>query len=263
MKDKLNKNAKERLIFALDIGEDINRALEWVELLKEHVGMFKVGKEAYTRFGPELVLKIKEMGGKVFLDLKFHDIPNTVARAAEAATKLGVSMFNLHALGGKKMMEETVISVKKMAEKSGTSMPFILAVTVLTSLNNDDLEVLGFSETAEEIVPNLARIARDAGVSGVVAPARDVTSIREICGENFIIVTPGIRGSMKVAGDDQKRILTPGEAIRRGADFIVVGRPIIMADDPVSAADKICKEISEGLEQARGQKSKQVMCPAF
>jgi len=254
MKNKLNNNAKERLIFALDIGEDINRALEWVELLKDHVGIFKVGKESYTRFGPELVLKIQEMGGKVFLDLKFHDIPNTVARAAEAAVKLGVSMFNLHALGGKKMMEETVIAVEKMAEKSGASMPCILAVTVLTSLNDDDLEMLGFSETAEEIVPNLARIALDAGVSGVVASARDVVSIRKICGEDFIIVTPGIRGSMKVAGDDQKRILTPGEAIRRGADFIVVGRPILMSDDPVSAADEICKEISEGLEQVRGQR---------
>lgn len=253
MKNKLNNNAKERLIFALDIGEDINRALEWVELLKDHVGIFKVGKESYTRFGPELVLKIQEMGGKVFLDLKFHDIPNTVARAAEAAVKLGAFMFNLHALGGKKMMEETVIAVKKMVEKSGASMPCILAVTVLTSLNDDDLKMLGFSETAEEIVPNLARIALDAGVSGVVASGRDVVSIREICGEDFIIVTPGIRGSMKITGDDQKRTLAPGEAIRRGADFIVVGRPILVSDDPVSTADEICKEISEGLEQVRGQ----------
>ncbi len=249
----MNNSAKERLIFALDVGENIKTALKWVELLKDHVGIFKVGKESFTRFGPELVLKIQKMGGKVFLDLKFHDIPNTVARAAEAAVKLGVSMLNLHALGGKKMMEETVIAVEKMAGKSGTSMPCILAVTVLTSLNDDDLKMLGFSETAEEIVPGLARMALDAGVSGVVSSARDIVSIREICGEDFIIVTPGIRGSISVAGDDQKRILTPGEAIRRGADFIVVGRPIRMSDDPVSAADEICKEISDGLEQLRDQ----------
>ena len=255
MKQKLNKTAKERLIFALDVGEGIDGALEWVELLKDHVGMFKVGKEAFTRYGPEIVSGIKGLGGKVFLDLKFHDIPHTVVKAAEAAVKLGVSMFNLHALGGKKMMEETVISAEKMAEQSGTPTPIILAVTVLTSLNGNDLEILGFSGAAEEVVLNLARLARDAGVSGVVAPARDVSSIKEACGENFVIVTPGIRGGVKVAGDDQKEIFTPREAIRRGADFIVVGRPIIMADDPARAADEICKEISEGLEQIRSQES--------
>ena len=248
MKQKLNKNARERLIFALDVGDGIDKALEWVELLKDHVGMFKVGKEAFTLYGPEIVSGIKGLEGKVFLDLKFHDIPHTVVKAAEAAVKLGVSMFNLHALGGKKMMEETVIAVKKIADQSGNPAPIILAVTVLTSLNGNDLEILGFSGAAEEIVLNLARLASDAGVSGVVAPARDVSSIKEACGENFVIVTPGIRGGVKVAGDDQKEIFTPREAIRRGSDFIVVGRPIIMADDPARAADEICKEISEGLE---------------
>ncbi|MBE9545997.1 MAG: orotidine-5'-phosphate decarboxylase [Proteobacteria bacterium] len=254
VKENLNENAKKRLIFALDIGEDIDGVLKWAGLLKDHVGMFKVGKEAFTSYGPEIVSRIRKMGGKVFLDLKFHDIPNTVCRAAESAVKLGVSMFNIHALGGKKMMEETVTSIKKMAEQSGASMPVILAVTVLTSLGDDDLEMLGFNGTTEEIVLNLARTARDAGVSGVVASARDVTSIREACGEDFIIVTPGIRGGMKIAGDDQKRTLTPKEAIKMGADFIVVGRPIIMADDPARAADEICKEISEGLDNRRKAK---------
>ena len=259
MRERVNKNAKERLIFALDIAEDIDRALEWVELLKDHVGMFKVGKEAFTHYGPDIISAIREVGGKVFLDLKFHDIPNTVVGAAEAAVKLGVSMFNLHALGGKKMMEETVQSVEKMAKQSGTPIPVILAVTVLTSLSDDDLEMLGFSGAAGEIVLNLARIARDAGVSGVVAPACEAVSIREACGEDFIIVAPGIRPTcppealtgrrgMKIAGDDQKRTLTPREAIRRGADFIVVGRPIKMAKDPVGAADEISNEISEGLD---------------
>ena len=255
----MNRNAKERLIFALDIGEDIDRTLEWVELLKDHVGMFKVGKEAFGHYGPDIVSVIKKMGGKVFLDLKFHDIPNTVIGAAREAVKLGVSMFNLHALGGKRMMEDTVQSVRKMAKQIGAPMPVVLAVTVLTSLDSDDLQMLGFSGAIEDIVLNLTRIARDAGVSGVVASARDVVSIRELCGDDFIIVTPGIRPAgrheertdmmgIKVAGDDQKRTLTPREAIRMGSDFIVVGRPIITASDPIGAADNIIREISEGLE---------------
>jgi orotidine-5'-phosphate decarboxylase len=245
--ENLRETARDHLIFALDIGNGIDEALFWVARLKDHVGLFKVGKESFTLYGPEIVKHIIQYGGKVFLDLKFHDIPNTVARAAEGAVKMGVSMFNIHALGGKKMMEETVASVRQKAEAMGKPMPIILAVTVLTSLNDDDLKTFGFTRTTGEVVLTLSRMAQDAGVTGVVASALDVLAIREACGQDFVIVAPGIRGVSKVQGDDQKRTLAPGEAIRKGADYLVVGRPIRAADDPVFAAEEILREISEGL----------------
>lgn len=242
-----NKNCRDKLIFALDLVEDIDEAIRWVDLLKDHVGMFKVGKEAFTRFGPPVVSRIVDGGGDVFLDLKFHDIPNTVAMASEAAVKLGISMFNIHALGGREMMERAVDSVNNTAKAMGIVPPVLLAVTVLTSLNDSDLEEAGFGCSTRELVLRLAVSARDAGVSGVVASAQDVISIRKACGKDFIIVTPGIRLDNKVAGDDQKRVLTPRDAITMGADYIVVGRPIRLAADPVIAADRITEEISEGL----------------
>ncbi|MBW2544209.1 MAG: orotidine-5'-phosphate decarboxylase [Deltaproteobacteria bacterium] len=215
-----NRNCRDKLIFALDLGEDIDETIKWVDLLKDHVGTFKVGKEAFTSFGPSVVSRIIERGGKVFLDLKFHDIPNTVAMAAEAAVKLGVSMFNIHALGGREMMERAVDSVNNTARVMGVVPPVLLAVTVLTSLDDSDLEKTGFKCSTRELALRLAVSARDAGVSGVVA---------------------------SVTGDDQKRVLTPRDAITMGADYIVVGRPIKLADDPVAVADRITNEISEGL----------------
>ncbi|MBW2649912.1 MAG: orotidine-5'-phosphate decarboxylase [Deltaproteobacteria bacterium] len=242
-----NRNCRDKLIFALDLGEDIDETIKWVDLLKDHVGTFKVGKEAFTSFGPSVVSRIIERGGKVFLDLKFHDIPNTVAMAAEAAVKLGVSMFNIHALGGREMMERAVDSVNNTARVMGVVPPVLLAVTVLTSLDDSDLEKTGFKCSTRELALRLAVSARDAGVSGVVASAQDVIPIREACGKDFIIVTPGIRLDNNVTGDDQKRVLTPRDAITMGADYIVVGRPIKLADDPVAVADRITNEISEGL----------------
>ncbi|MBW2595238.1 MAG: orotidine-5'-phosphate decarboxylase [Deltaproteobacteria bacterium] len=242
-----NRNCRDKLIFALDLGEDIDETIKWVDLLKNHVGMFKVGKEAFTSFGPSVVSRIIERGGNVFLDLKFHDIPNTVAMAAEAAVKLGISMFNIHALGGREMMERAVDSVNNTARVMGVVPPVLLAVTVLTSLDDSDLEETGFKCSTRELALRLAVSARDAGVSGVVASAQDVIPIREACGKDFIIVTPGIRLDNNVTGDDQKRVLTPRDAITMGADYIVVGRPIKLADDPVAVADRITDEISEGL----------------
>jgi len=242
-----NKEPSEKLIFALDMGKGLDEALSWVRRLTGHVGVFKVGKEAFTRFGPQLVKKIQETGSRVFLDLKFHDIPNTVARAAEGAVEMGVAMFNVHALGGVSMMEETVAAVRKIARQRELTAPLVLGVTVLTSLNDEDLRRLGFSCSTGELVLKLARLAQDAGLSGVVASAQDVEAIRKACGEDFVIVTPGIRGSAGVAGDDQKRILTAEEAIRRGSDYLVVGRPIQMAEDPVAAAAELCREIARGL----------------
>ena len=188
-----------------------------------------------------------ERGGDVFLDLKFHDIPNTVAQAAEAAVKLGISMFNIHALGGREMMERAVDSVDTAARAMGIDPPMLLAVTVLTSLDDSDLKEIGFGCSTRELVLRLAMSARDAGVSGVVASAQDILPIREACGKEFTIVTPGIRLDNPVAGDDQKRVLTPRDAISMGADYIVVGRPIRLADDPAAAADRISDEISKGL----------------
>ena len=243
----LNNSARERLIFALDVGAGLEEALSWVDRLGDHVGLFKVGKESFVRYGTEIVRQIHARGRKVFLDLKFHDIPNTVARAADAAFALGVAMFNVHALGGRQMMVETVKEVQRLAEQCGNPRTIVLAVTVLTSLNDSDLKMMGFNRGTRETALNLARLAQDAGVSGVVSSADDAVAIRKACGSEFLIVTPGIRGVREVAGDDQKRIVAPCEAIKCGADFLVVGRPIRQAADPAGAADEIAGEISRGL----------------
>jgi orotidine-5'-phosphate decarboxylase len=244
-----SEEAKKRLIFALDMGEDLEKTLEWVDRLKDHVGLFKVGKEAFTHFGPEIVQRIQDRGGRVFLDLKFHDIPNTVAKAAEGAVKLGVAMFNLHALGGRDMMVQALSSARKAAGDAGVPTPVILAVTVLTSLSGGDLKDLGFLMSPDELVVKLAQMARAAGMSGVVASPREVSAIRAVCGRNFLIVTPGIRLGDEVGKDDQKRVDTPREALRNGADYIVVGRPIRLARDPAVAADRIVEEIGLGLAE--------------
>jgi len=241
-------DARSRLIFALDMGDGIDETLQWVERLRGRVGVYKIGKEAFTHFGPEIVRRIRGLGGRVFLDLKFHDIPNTVAKAAEGAVRLGVAMFNLHALGGREMMEKTVQAAQKAAREAGAPMPLVLAVTVLTSLNDRDLAELGFRQSTQELATHLAAAARGAGMGGVVASPRDILSIREACGPDFAIVTPGIRlAGDGVEQDDQKRIDTPREAIRNGADYIVVGRPIRLARDPAEAAERIVEEIALGL----------------
>ncbi len=244
-----SKEARSRLIFALDMGDGIDETLQWVERLRDHIGVYKIGKEAFTHFGPEIVRRIQALGGRVFLDLKFHDIPNTVAKAAEGAVKLGVAMFNLHALGGREMMEKTVQAAERAAREAGVEKPLILAVTVLTSLNDRDLADLGIPQTTQSLAAHLAAGAHRAGIGGVVASPQDILSIRKACGPDFAIVTPGIRmgGGGEVDKDDQKRIDTPREAIRNGADYIVVGRPIRLAKDPVEAADRIVEEIAQGL----------------
>ncbi len=248
-----NNSPRDRLIFALDVGGGLEEALSWVDRLWDRVGLFKVGKESFVRYGTEIIRQIHARGGKIFLDLKFHDIPNTVARAAEAACGLKVEMFNLHALGGMRMMTETVDAVRRFAERSAEKPPVVLAVTVLTSLNDDDMKVLGFDRGTRETALNLARIAQDAGVSGVVASAEDAAAIRKACGGEFLIVTPGIRATKEVAGDDQKRIVTPAEAVSSGADYLVVGRPIRQAADPAGEADAITQEIVRGLALRNGR----------
>jgi orotidine-5'-phosphate decarboxylase len=242
-----NSAARERLIFALDVGGGMEEALSWVESLRDHVGLFKVGKESFVRHGTQIVRQIQARGGRVFLDLKFHDIPNTVGRAAEAAFDLGVAMFNVHALGGKTMLQEAARSVRRRAEETGKEPPIVLAVTVLTSLNDADLKEIGLTLGTRETVLHLARLTQDAGLNGVVASAEEAAAIRQACGPGFLIVTPGIRSIREVPGDDQKRSLTPREALHRGADYLVVGRPIQQAPDPAAAAEEIVQEMARGL----------------
>jgi orotidine-5'-phosphate decarboxylase len=250
MKNISNNQPADRLIFALDAA-GLDEALSWIELLSGHVGMFKVGKELFTSVGPKIVESIKQRGSRVFLDLKFHDIPNTVARAAEAAVGLNVDMFNVHAAGGSRMIRETVDAVAASAEKKGVARPVILAVTVLTSLNNGDLAEIGFQTTTNDLVLRLAKMAQKAGASGVVASPQDIVALRQDLGEDFVIVTPGIRSSTEPVKDDQKRTLSAFEAIKAGADYIVVGRPIRQAKDPLEACRRIVREIAEGLAERK------------
>ena len=246
MKNISNKAASDKLIFALD-AENYKDALSWVELLSGYVGMFKVGKELFTAVGPKIIESIKERNQRVFLDLKFHDIPNTVARAAQAAVRLNVDMFNVHASGGSQMIKEAVSAAWACADKLGQSRPIILAVTVLTSLNSADLAEIGFQKDTKELVFHLAKLAQNAGASGVVASAQDIALLRANFGDKFLIVTPGIRSAGATTKDDQKRTLSAYEAVKTGADYIVVGRPIRAAQEPLEACRQIVQEIAEGL----------------
>jgi len=246
MKNISNKQASDKLIFALDAA-DHKDALSWVDRLCGHVGMFKVGKELFTAAGPKIIEDIKKRGQRVFLDLKFHDIPNTVARAAEAAVKLNVDMFNVHATGGSRMIQETVAAAFACADKLGRERPIILAVTVLTSLNNDDLAEIGFGKSTNELVLNLAKMAQSSGASGVVSSPQEIALLRANLDAQFVIVTPGIRGAGDAVKDDQKRTLSAYEAVKGGADYIVVGRPIRTAKDPLEACLLINQEIAAGL----------------
>jgi len=242
----MNSEARSRLIFALDV-DSFDEAGKWVRQLREKVGVFKVGKQLFTRCGPDVIRMIRREGGEVFLDLKYHDIPNTVAMAGVEACRLGVRMFNVHALGGREMMAGTVAEVDAIFPRGSKERPLLLAVTVLTSSTGETLREVGIERPVEEMVPRLARIAKDTGMDGVVASPREVGLIREACGRDFVIVTPGVRPSF-AALDDQKRVTTPAEAIASGADYLVIGRPISAAADPVAAADRILEEMAAALK---------------
>lgn len=239
--------ASERLIFALDVDE-MTEAQRWVRELRNHVGVFKVGKQLFTRCGPAVVKMIRDEGGEVFLDLKYHDIPNTVAMAGIEACRLGVKIFNVHALGGREMMSETARKTQEFCAAAGISVPLRIAVTILTSSNDATLRDIGIERSVAEMVPRLAKLTQDAGFDGVVASPLEVGLIRAACGPEFKIITPGVRPAF-AAADDQKRIMTPGEAIRAGADYLVIGRPISAAAQPMSAAQLILDEIAAALEQ--------------
>ena len=232
------------IVVALDV-ETAEQALSLVERLRGAVGMFKVGKQLFTAAGPGIVRRIIGMGEQVFLDLKFHDIPNTVAKAGIEAARLGVSIFNVHAMGGSKMMRATVDAVNETAEREGIARPLILGVTVLTSHTPESLGEIGIERMLEDQVVALAQLCEKSGINGVVASPQEIVPIRKaVDNPGFVILTPGVRPA-GAALNDQSRVMTPGEAIKAGATFLVVGRPITSADDPVTAARKIQEEIEQ------------------
>jgi orotidine-5'-phosphate decarboxylase len=242
-------SAREKLIVALDV-PSAEAGARLATRLHGHAGMFKVGLENFAAEGPILPRFLVATGEKVFLDLKLHDIPNTVRAAARVAAQLGVSMFNVHASGGGKMMEAALQGAEEGAGLRHDGVrPRVLAVTVLTSLTEEALRELGISGSAEEAVVRLARLAREAGLDGVVASPREIAALRHALGPDFLIVTPGIRPT-DASADDQARIATPGAAVSAGADYIVVGRPITGAADPAAVADAIVAEMERDLASA-------------
>ncbi len=226
-----------RVIVALDYPA-AEPALALVDQLRPGSCRLKVGKELFTRAGPELVRQLVERGFDVFLDLKYHDIPNTVANACRAAADLGVWMLNVHALGGRHMLEAA-----REALEGAEHRPHLIAVTVLTSMAAEDLQEIGLAGSPEDNVLRLATLAQEAGLSGVVCSPREVSPLRQELAPEFLLVTPGIRPAGADKGD-QRRIMTPGEAIQLGADYLVIGRPITAAADPLRALDAIRLEIS-------------------
>jgi len=233
------EEARNKIIFALDV-ESMAQAEKWADILAPHVGMFKIGKQLFTACGPDVVKAIIERGGEVFLDLKYHDIPNTVAMASLEAARLGVRLFNLHALGGYEMMAKSVEALKR--EFPDESRPRVLAVTILTSSNEETLRDVGIDLPVSEMVVKLAKLAKKAGIDGVVASPLEIPLIRAACGPDFLIVTPGVRPAF-ASTDDQKRVMSPAEAVRAGADYLVIGRPISAAQCPVRAVEMIIEEI--------------------
>lgn len=236
-------NVRDRVCLALDV-DNLREAKRVVSLVKQYVGIFKIGSHLFTKEGPKSIEAIHRLGGKVFLDLKYHDIPNTVAQSARMATQLGVFMFNIHASGGSEMMIAASDAAEDEASKSGLSKPLILAVTVLTSISQSILSAeLNVMKSVEDQVIHFAKLAKKARLSGVVASPKEITAIRKACGKKFIILTPGIRPAWSITNDDQKRVTTPREAISAGADYIVVGRPILKASNPTLAAENLLLEI--------------------
>ena len=239
--------AKDKLIVALDV-DSAWRALDVFDQLREHVGMFKIGMQLFTAAGPDIVRQIVARGSHVFLDLKYHDIPNTVAMAAIEATRLGVSIFNLHTSGGPEMMKRTAEAVAEISVRENLTRPKVLGVTLLTSVDQEILQRLGIDDEPKQVVGRLALLAQESGLDGVVASAQEIETIRHTVAQpDFVIVTPGMRTNLE-SSDDQRRVLTPAEAIRAGADYLVVGRPILDANDPVRAA----RAIVEGIENSLG-----------
>jgi orotidine-5'-phosphate decarboxylase len=236
----------DKLLVALDV-ESGERAMQLVGTLRGLAGGFKIGNRLFTMEGPALVRRINDAGNRVFLDLKYHDIPNTVEQAVEAAVHTGAWMVNVHASGGTAMMQAAARAARDTSAKLGRPTPLMIGVTVLTSMDQQALRSVGVERPVLQQVIALARMTQDAGLHGVVASAQETPEIRKACGPDLLIVTPGIRGASAGAErNDQSRTMGPAEAIRAGASYIVVGRPMIAAQDPRAAAEAIVNELKAG-----------------
>lgn len=242
------ETAKNKVIVALDV-DSAAKADEMIAELAGVVGAFKIGLQLFTAAGPDYVRRVAEKGVDVFLDLKFHDIPNTVASAGVEAAKLGVWMFNVHAAGGSEMMRRTAAEVAEYCESHDLNVPKMIAVTVLTSSGQETLDETGVSSDPLSQVIRLAKLTAASGLDGVVASAREAAAIKAAVGNSgFLTVTPGVRPKTATI-DDQKRVMTPGEAASNGSDYLVIGRPVTAAADPRAAAEAICREISTALAE--------------
>ena len=242
---KINPKIKEKIVLALDV-TTIDEAKELINELKDYVGVYKVGLQFYTGNGDELFKLMNNMNLKYFLDVKLMDIPNTVAKASENIIEKGADFFNIHALGGKEMMQKCVESANRAAERLGREKPTILAVTILTSISNDKLhEELGINYEVSEYALRLAKLAKDAGVTGVVASTFEAKRIKDNCGKEFKVLCPGIRPAWS-SKNDQQRLATPSLAIKEGADYLVIGRAVTAAPNRIEAMQKIYEEI-EGI----------------
>jgi len=230
----------DQLVVALDV-DTANEARALANRLRGAVGAFKIGNRLFTREGPAFVDELASRGDRVFLDLKFHDIPNTVAGAVAAATRLGVWMVNVHASGGSAMMRAARAAADEEAARCSRPAPLVIGVTMLTSLDEQAMTEIGFAGSVADQVGRLAALAEAAGLDGVVASPHEIEIIRRRCGRGFAIVTPGIRGTQDARGD-QSRTLSAADALVAGATYLVVGRPIIGADDPRAAAEKIAAD---------------------
>lgn len=238
-------SAKDRLVVALDVDSQ-DQALHLVNELKPFVGLFKIGSQLFTSNGPTLVSKIISQGAKVFLDLKYHDIPNTVASAVIGAMRLGVSICNVHALGGLDMMSQVKEQCEIVAEREKLVKPILLAVTVLTSHNQESINTLGINESIDSLVVRLAQLTAKAGLDGVVASAHEIGLIRKTVAPPFIILTPGLRPAW-ASHQDQKRVMTPEQALSDGADYLVIGRPILLHPSPANAAQQVLESLEKSL----------------
>ncbi|MCP4649501.1 MAG: orotidine-5'-phosphate decarboxylase [PVC group bacterium] len=235
----MKKNTE--LIVALDT-ESLDEARSIVDKLSGVVRFFKIGSQLFTAAGPIAVEMVRNNKAEVFLDLKFHDIPNTVANAAISSIRLGISMFNVHAMGGKAMLIKTMEAVNAECEQSGVKKPIVLGVTVLTSMDRQQLNSIGVARSVKNQVGFLAKLCQKSGLDGVVCSGKEIKLLRRITNKDFILVVPGVRPKDSLL-NDQKRVITPTDAVRLGADFIVVGRPIVANKDPSQAAKAILQEI--------------------